>query len=206
MGAVTTASNSTSWTNSSSPKKKGEQESEKKDISLTRCLREFLSMEHLLGPGQWSNMAQKEAFPCKAENRIYHPGWQRAQEQMLQLRSSDWFPWKLRGRVWVWKCGQVRCFQTKLFVRPSFRPSPWLNRLSTIIASNLWFELSSRCPVEGHQTPCPTQEPSSKHLVTSSWLLLCPCVHWLLCYPFVLPVNLTKHCPCPGSPKMLKPV
>lgn len=39
MGAVTTASNSTSWTNSSSPKEEGEQESGEKYVCPTRCLR-----------------------------------------------------------------------------------------------------------------------------------------------------------------------
>lgn len=55
MGAVTTASNSTSWTNSSSPTEEGEQESEKKDMCPCRCLREFLVVDHLPDPGQWSN-------------------------------------------------------------------------------------------------------------------------------------------------------
>jgi len=50
MGAVTTASNSTSWTSSSSPKKKGKEQSGGKDVFLPRRLSVSLVKQHL--PGQ----------------------------------------------------------------------------------------------------------------------------------------------------------
>lgn len=144
MGAVTTASNSTSWTNSSSPRKKGEQESREKSIFLPRCLRESFVKEHL--PGQNSRATwHKKMLPVKGWEHDLLP-W--VEENTRTDVTAKIINCKLSGRVWVLKCGQVRGFQMKLFIRPSLWPFPWLNRLTTVIASDPCFDLSSGCRVQ----------------------------------------------------------
>lgn len=72
MGAVTTASNSTSWTNSSSPKeRKEERKSEKKGMFLPRYFRESLGKEHLpvQDSGSMWHKKEVEASRYRAEKR-----------------------------------------------------------------------------------------------------------------------------------------
>lgn len=91
MGAVTTASNSTSWTNSSSPKeKKEEQKSGEKDMFFSRCFRESLGKEHLPIQNSGSMRHKNEASHYRAEKKSKHPGWWKTQQQMLQPRSQNY--------------------------------------------------------------------------------------------------------------------
>lgn len=137
MGAVTTASNSTSWTNSSSPKKKQNKNQERKtcpslDIleSLAKTVEQHGTKRGLLLQG-WEQdlppqMAESSGTDVTAKIISLVP---------LQTQ------WKGLG-LKVWASERLSIHQ--IFV-------PWLNRLSTAIASNPCLDLSSGCP--GERTP-----------------------------------------------------